>query len=64
MLTKGNGVLAMFAVDGVCPDTADENDLMAWFDQLHNALKNIAADDVEIIVYQCRGEAPPESCEA
>jgi type IV secretion system protein VirB4 len=64
VLTKGNGVLAMFAVDGVCPDTADEDDLVAWFDQLHNALKNIAADDIELVVYQCRGEAPPESCEA
>ena len=64
VLTKGNGTLAMFEVGGVCPDTADERDLTAWFDQFHNALKNIAADDIEITIYQCRGEAPPESCEA
>jgi type IV secretion system protein VirB4 len=64
VLTKGNGALAMFEVGGVCPDTADERDLTGWFDQFHNALKNIAADDIEITIYQCRSEAPPESCEA
>jgi type IV secretion system protein VirB4 len=64
VLTKGNGVLAMFSADGVFPDTADETDIAAWFDRLHNALKNIAAEDVELTVYQCRGEADPSGYEA
>jgi type IV secretory pathway VirB4 component len=51
VLTKGNGVLAMFSADGVFPDTADEVDIVAWFDRLHNALRNIAAEDVELTVY-------------
>ena len=38
-------VLAMFSADGVFPDTADDTDIAAWFDRLHNALKNIAAED-------------------
>jgi type IV secretion system protein VirB4 len=63
VLTKGNGVLAMFAADGVFPDTADEIDIAAWFERLHNALKNIAAEDVELTVYQCRGEADPSGYE-
>jgi type IV secretion system protein VirB4 len=64
VLTRGNGVLAMFTVEGVFPDTADAADIARWFEQLHNALKNIAAEDVELTVYQCRGEAEPLSCEA
>ena len=54
----------MFSADGVFPDTADEVDIAAWFDRLHNALKNVAAEDVELTVYQCRGEADPSSFEA
>ena len=64
VLTRGNGVLAMFSADGVFPDTADEVDIAVWFDRLHNALKNIAAEDIELTIYQCRGEAEPSSCEA
>ncbi|MFZ3238637.1 MAG: hypothetical protein WA184_25145, partial [Stellaceae bacterium] len=64
MLTKGNGVLAMFAADGVFPDTADEVDIAAWFVRLHNSLKNIAAEDVELTVYQCRGEADSSGYQA
>jgi type IV secretory pathway VirB4 component len=64
VLTRGNGVLAMFSADGVSPDTADDTDIAAWFDRLHNALKNIAAEDVELTVYQCRGEAEPSGYEA
>ena len=64
VLTRGNGVLAMFSVDGVFPDTADDTDIAAWFDRLHNALKNIAAEDVELTVYQCRGEADPSGYQA
>jgi type IV secretion system protein VirB4 len=63
VLTRGNGVLAMFAVEGVFPDTADETDVSVWFEQWHTALKNIAAEDVELTVYQCRGEADPSCCE-
>ena len=63
VLTTGNGVLAMFEVGGVFPDTADQVDVEAWFSRLHNALKNIAADDVELTVYQCRGEAEPAAYE-
>ena len=59
VLTRGNGVLAVFSADGVFPDTADDTDIAARFDRLHNALKNIAAADVELTVYQCRGEADP-----
>ena len=59
VLTRGNGVLAAFSADGVFPDTADDTDIAARFDRLHNALKNIAAADVELTVYQCRGEADP-----
>ena len=57
VLMKGNGVMAMFAVAGVFPDTADEVDIAGWYDGLHNALKNIAAEDTELTIYQCRGEA-------
>jgi type IV secretory pathway VirB3-like protein len=57
--TRGNGVLAAFSADRVFPDTADDTDIAARFDRLHNALKNIAAADVELTVYQCRGEADP-----
>jgi type IV secretion system protein VirB4 len=64
VLTRGNGVLAMFSADGVFPDTADDTDIAAWFDRLHNALKNIAAEDVELTVYQCRGETDPSGYEA
>jgi type IV secretion system protein VirB4 len=64
VLTRGNGVLAMFSADGVFPDTADDTDIAAWFERLHNALKNIAAEDVELTVYQCRGEADPSGYEA
>lgn len=60
VLTTDNGVFAMFSVAGVFPDTADEHDLAAWFDQFHNAQKNIQAEDVELFVYKCRGEAEPE----
>ena len=64
VLTRGNGVLAMFAVEGVFPDTADEADITRWSGQWHTALKNIAAEDVELTVYQCRGEAEPSECDA
>jgi type IV secretory pathway VirB4 component len=64
VLTRDNGVLAMFSADGVFPDTADETDIAGWFDRLHNALKNIAAEDVELTVYQCRGEADPSGYDA
>ena len=57
VLMKGNGVMAMFAVAGVFPDTADEVDIAGWYDGLHNPLKNIAAEDTELTIYQCRGEA-------
>ena len=30
VLMKGNGVMAMFAVAGVFPDTADEVDIATW----------------------------------
>jgi type IV secretion system protein VirB4 len=63
VLTRGNGVLAMFAVEGVFPDTADEADIARWSGQWHTALKNIAAEDVELTVYQCRGEAEPADSE-
>ena len=59
VLTRGNGVLAAFSADGVFPDTADDTDIAARVDRLHNALKNIAAADVKPTVHQCRGEADP-----
>jgi type IV secretion system protein VirB4 len=59
VLMRGNGVMAMFEVAGVFSDTADDVDIAALFDRLHNALKNIAADDVELTIYQCRGAADP-----
>ena len=59
VLTAGNGVMAMFEAAGVFSDTADDVDVAAWYDQLHNALKNIAAEDIELTIYQCRGEADP-----
>lgn len=57
VLMRGNGVLAMFDASGVFPDTSDDRDIAGWFDQFHNALKNIAAEDVELTIYQCRGDA-------
>jgi type IV secretion system protein VirB4 len=63
VLAENNGVVAMWEVTGVFPDTADAADVGAWFNQLHNAVKNIAAEDIELTVYQVRGEAGPEDCE-
>ena len=57
VLMTGNGVMAMWSVEGVYPDTSDKLDEENWFGQLHTAIKNIAAADVEIVTYQCRGEA-------
>ena len=59
VLMKGGGVLAMWEAAGVFPDTADAVMVASWFDRLHNALLNIAAEDVELTLYQCRGEADP-----
>lgn len=59
VLMKGGGVLAMFEASGVFPDTADDADGASWFDQIHNCWRNIAAEDVELTIYQCRGEADP-----
>ncbi len=56
VLTKDNSVLAMFAVDGVYPGTADERDIERWFERVHNTWRNIAAEDIELNFYQCRGE--------
>lgn len=57
LMTDG-GVLAAWSLEGVYPDTSDLIDEAYWNEQLHTALKNIAAEDVEITTYQCRGEAP------
>src|SRR5271166_5191445 len=57
VLTKGNGVLAAFSVAGVYPGTTDTEDASRWFGLLHNAIRNIAAEDVELTTYQCRMEA-------
>lgn len=57
MLMAGGGVMAAYAVDGVYPDTSDLIDEAYWNEQFHNLLKNIAAEDIEITTYQCRGEA-------
>ena len=46
--TRDKRVIAMFEVAGVFSDTADDVDIATWFDQLHNALKNIAAEDIEL----------------
>ena len=59
VLMRGNGVMAMFEAAGVFADTADDADIATWYDQWHNAQKNIGADDVELTIYQCRGEADP-----
>lgn len=61
--TGAGGVLAMFEVAGVFPDTADGTDTENWSAVWEGALLNIAADDVEIISYQCRGEADPRQYE-
>lgn len=62
VLMKDRSVLAMFSAAGVFPDTADDIDIASWFDTLHNALKNVAAPDVELSIYQCRGEADRSVC--
>ena len=62
VLMKDHSVLAMFSVAGVFPDTADDVDIGSWFDWLHNALKNVAAPDIEVTIYQCRGEADRSVC--
>jgi type IV secretion system protein VirB4 len=62
VLTKDRGTLAVFSAAGVFPDTADDADIATWFDGWHNALKNVAAEDVEITIYQCRGEADRSIC--
>ena len=48
VLTRDNVVMAMFEAAGDFSDTADDVDIATWHDQLHNALKNIAAEDVEL----------------
>lgn len=63
VLTTSNGVLAMFEVGGVFPDTADDVDADNWFSGLHGALLNVAAEDVEMTAYQCRGEIDPTQYE-
>jgi type IV secretion system protein VirB4 len=57
VLMTGGGVLAAYALDGVYPDTSDLIDEAYWNEQLHTTMKNIAAEDIEITTYQCRGEA-------
>lgn len=57
VLMKKQGVMAMFQVTGVFPGTADLADVQVWFDRLHNAWRNAGADDVEVVIYNCRGEA-------
>lgn len=57
VLMTGNGVMAAWELAGVYPDTVDLIDEAYWNDQLHTALKNIAGADIEIMTYQCRGEA-------
>jgi type IV secretion system protein VirB4 len=59
------GVMAVFEIDGVSPDTADDADINNWFAQLHTSYKNIHADDIELRVYRCRGEVdcPIYECE-
>lgn len=57
VLMTGNGVMAAWEAQGVYPDTVDLIDEAYWNEQLHTALKNIAAADVEVMIYQCRGEA-------
>lgn len=59
VVTKNNGVLAMFSAQGVYPDTCDEKDIERWFDILHTTWRNIAAEDIELNFYQCRGEMAP-----
>lgn len=56
LMTDG-GVLAAWEVDGVYPDTSDLIDEAYWNEKLHTALKNVATDDIEVMTYQCRGEA-------
>ena len=63
VMTTRKGAYAMFDVAGVSTGTADEADITHWFDQLHNAMMNIAADDIEVMIYQCRGEADPSLCQ-
>ena len=60
VVTKDNAVFALFAVAGVCPDTADSTDLAIWFDEVHNAQKNIQDEAIELFSYKCRGLADPD----
>jgi type IV secretion system protein VirB4 len=62
VLMKSRGVMGMFAASGVFPDTSDDLDVATWHDRLHNAEKNIAAEDIEITIYQCRGDADQSVC--
>lgn len=59
ILLDKNTVLAGFEVDGVYPTTASDQDVARWYDQLHNAWRGIAASDVSVTVYQCRGYCDP-----
>jgi len=63
VLMKGGGVMAAFVAPGVFPDTANSEIAARWFDQLHNVVKNIAAEDVELTIYQCRGDGAIASLE-
>ncbi len=57
VLNRDNAVMAGVGFGGVSPDTADTVDIANWFDRFHGAVLNIAAEDVEITILQCRGEA-------
>jgi len=56
VLMRDGGVMAMYLVSGVYPDTSDETDRNVWFDVIHNTILNIAADDIELTFYQVHSE--------
>src|SRR5215471_4069659 len=60
LIRRTNSVMAMFAIEGVCADTADAPQIATWFDQIHNWFKNVHAEDVLLDFYACRGEAAPD----
>lgn len=57
VLMRDGSVMTMFEVRGVYPGASDAIDRNNWSMHWHNALLNIAAEDVELFVYECRGTA-------
>lgn len=61
---KNDGVFAMFECDGVYPFTADARDTAIWFDREHSTWMGVGNEEIELIYYECHGDADRTSVPA